>query len=266
MLTGKLSFADVTVRRGSRVVLQELSFSLHAGEVLAVIGPNGSGKSSLIMAAAGLLPAAAGAITVAGRSLATLTAPERARLVAYVPQRSELVAPLAVRTVVAMGRYAATGAAFGAAAAAETERVDAALAAVDAGNLAGRSFAELSGGEAQRVLIARALATGADILLLDEPTSALDIGHRLALGAVLRSRARAGDAVLVALHDLNEAYGLADRILLLDRGKPCALGPPATVISADPIRAVYGVDLVPAAAYAFRRATGEATAQLAEGR
>jgi iron complex transport system ATP-binding protein len=250
----KLEFADVTVRRGTRVVLQNLSFSLSDGEILAVIGPNGSGKSSLVMAAAGLLVATNGTIRLGGRDLASLTAPLRARAVAYVPQRSELVAPLAVRTVVAMGRYAAAGAAFGEAPAQETAQVDAALAAVDASHLAERSFAELSGGEAQRVLIARALATGADILLLDEPTSALDLGHRLALDDILRKRAQAGDAVLVALHDLNEARALADRVLLLDRGTRSALGAPDEVIAPAPIRAVYGVDLIPNHAHGFRRA------------
>jgi iron complex transport system ATP-binding protein len=245
-----LACERLALARGGRPVLAGIELALHAGEVLAVIGPNGSGKSTLVLAAAGLLEPAAGSVRARGEDLARLDPRARARLVAYVPQRSELVAPLAVRTVVAMGRYAADqvpGAGPGTAAA-----VDAALAAVDALHLAGRSFAELSGGEAQRVLLARALATGAGILLLDEPTSALDIGHRLALGALLSARARAGDAVLVALHDLSEARQLADRVALLHGGRLAALGPPDAVIAPDPVRAAYGVELVPGGGFGYR--------------
>jgi iron complex transport system ATP-binding protein len=250
-----LAFAGVTLARGGRDVLADINLTVAAGEVLAVIGPNGSGKSSLVMAAAGLLAPTAGAVAVHGRPLATLPARERARLVAYVPQRSELVAPLSVNAVVAMGRYAAGPASAGSAfttGATDAAAVAAALGLVDAAHLAGRSFAELSGGEAQRVLLARALATGARILLLDEPTSALDIGHRLALAALLRARAAAGDAVLVALHDLAEAHALADRVALLHDGRLAALGPPAEVIAPAPVRAVYGVDLVPGG-FAYRQ-------------
>ncbi|MBA2480069.1 MAG: ABC transporter ATP-binding protein [Planctomycetes bacterium] len=244
-----LTIEGLAVSRGGRVVLRGVDVAIAAGEILVVIGPNGSGKSTLVMAAAGLLTPAQGRVAVRGRDIGRLEPVERARLVAYVPQRSELIAPLAVREVVAMGRFAATATAFGRGSLqrpgpADLAAIDDALGAVDAIHLADRRFTELSGGEAQRVVIARALATGAEVLLLDEPTSALDVAHRLNLASLVRRLAGAGKVLMIALHDLAEARDIAGRVLLLVDGGVRAIGPAAEVISAGPIRDAYGVELV----------------------
>ena len=244
--------ASVSVARAGRTVLAQVSLAVAPGTVTAVIGPNGSGKSTLAMAALGLIPLADGRIALDGRDVAQMAASERARRIAYVPQRSALLAPLPVAAVVAQARYAHGAATWPRLASSTRQAAEAALAAVGATELAQRTFSELSGGECQRVLIARALATGAGVLVLDEPTSALDIGHRLALLALVRRLAADGKAVLIALHDLDEVGRIADRVLLLKDGRTLAEGTPAEVVSAGPVRAAYGVELVPNAGLAYR--------------
>jgi iron complex transport system ATP-binding protein len=252
-VSAALELDAIGVRRGGRDTLRGVTLSVAAGEVLAVIGPNGSGKSTLAMAAAGLLPLAAGAVGIGGRAAHGLAPRERALMVSYVPQRSELQAPLAVREVVAMGRYARGDAGgLGRPAPSAAEAIARALAAVDAVGLVDRAFTELSGGEAQRVVLARALATEAPVLVLDEPTSALDVAHRLAFSALLRALAGAGKAVLVALHDLTEARAVADRAALLKDGTLLRLGPVAEVIAPGPVREAYGVELVEGGGFGYR--------------
>jgi iron complex transport system ATP-binding protein len=247
-----LTIASVSVERGGRAVLSDISLAVPPGAVAAVIGPNGSGKSTLAMAALGLIPLAHGRIDLGGREVNSLDAAERARRVAYVPQRSGLIAPLPVAAVVAQGRFAHGAATWPRLAESTRQAVAAALAAVDASHLAARPFSELSGGECQRVLIARALATGAEVLVLDEPTSALDIGHRLALLALIRRLAADGKAVLIALHDLDEVTRIADRVLLLHEGRALARGSAAEVVAPGPVREAYGVDLRPGEGLGYR--------------
>ncbi len=241
-----LRLDEVHLSRGGRNVLHGVSLSAPAGALTVVIGPNGSGKSSLMLAAAGLLPVTRGAVLLGDAPVRALSHRERAQRVAYVPQRSDLTAALPVRAVVAMGRYA-----HGTSPSADAAAVTDALAAVDGLHLAARAFTTLSGGEAQRVLIARALATGAGTLLLDEPTSALDVGHRVALGALLRRLATAGRTIVVALHDLAEAQTLATQVVLLVDGRVLAAGAPDTVITEGPILAAYGVRLVPGGGFGY---------------
>ncbi len=248
----RLSMSGVSVRRGAREVLAGIGLTIAPGEVVVVIGPNGSGKSSLVMAAAGLLPAS-GVIDIEGRAIAALDPLERARLIAYVPQRSELMAPLLVREVVAMGRYVhGDGGNLGTLGTTATAAIVDALTAVDAVALAQRRFTELSGGEAQRVLLARALATGADTLLLDEPTSALDVAHRLALARMVRTLACRGKAVLIAVHDLTEAAAVGDRVILLSAGRVLKTGTPTEVIAPGPVREAYGIDVIAGGGYGYR--------------
>jgi len=244
-----LTVSALSVVRSGREVLHDISLSLRAGDVQVLIGPNGSGKSSLVMALCGLLPPAAGTVTVGGAAIARLSPRARARLVAYVPQRSELGSGLSVAQVVAMGRFAHDGA-WGRDAAHQAA-ISEALLQVDALELARRPFTELSGGETQRVLIARALATRASILILDEPSSALDVAHRLGILRLLRRLAEAGKAVLVALHDLNEATQLADQVVLLRSGRILAQGSPQQVITAEHVRSAYGVTLLPGGGYGY---------------
>jgi iron complex transport system ATP-binding protein len=248
----------LTVRRGKRAVVHAIDFSAAAGAVTVLLGPNGAGKSSVLKAIAGLLPAE-GRIALGAHDAATLDQRARARAVAYVPQESALGAALPVRDVVAQGRFAHGELGFfRRLRPADTAAVGSALERMDASALAERPFDTLSYGERRRVLIARALASQAPILLLDEPTASLDVGHALALLRVLRQVAATGTAVVVVLHHLDEAATVADAVVLLDRGQVAAAGPVTAVIAPEPIRRVYGVEMIANAGFGFRLPAGDA--------
>lgn len=246
-----LAVAELSVRRGARTLLERVSLAVPRGSVTALIGPNGAGKSTLLKAVLGLLPST-GALRWDGDDLRTLPPHERARRLAYVPQRSQLAAPLAVRAVVLAGRYGHVGWAgwYGAE---ERAAADAALTAVDALHLAERGFSTLSAGEQQRVLMARALASGAPCLLLDEPTAALDVGHALDLLALIRAQAAQGRAMLVVLHQLEEARRIADALVLLQDGRVTAAGAPAAVLTSEALARAFGVRPVPGGALGCER-------------
>lgn len=233
-----LEARQLTVSLGGREVVREVSLSAEHGVVTAILGPNGAGKTTLVKALCGLLEYN-GEVRVDGDDLAVLSRLERARRVAYVPQRSALDAPLRVDTVVGHGRYAhARSAGFSAA---DREAVAVALDATDVAELAERSYLELSGGEQRRVLIARALATGARIIVLDEPGASLDIGHALALYELLGRLAAGGCAIITVLHDLNDALAHTERAALFDHGRCVCAGTTAEVLSEQRIRDTYGV-------------------------
>lgn len=249
-----LEARDVTVRRGGREVLVDVSLETVRGAVTGVLGPNGAGKSSLLLAMLGALPEGLerGEVTLEGRPLPSWTADERAQRVAYVPQSTELTAPLTVRSVVAMGRRARRGWAPW-----STPRgdgaVDEAMERTDVAGLAERRFDALSGGEQRRVLLARALATEARVVLLDEPAASLDVGHGLALYARLRELAVDDYALLVVMHDLDDALRFTDRAIMLDGGRVVAAGPTEEVITSERIGKVYGVHMHADAGLRFSR-------------
>jgi iron complex transport system ATP-binding protein len=195
---------NITARLGIRTVLRDVSLTINAGEVVAVVGPNGAGKSSLLKVLAGLLQTADGALTLGGTPHTALTPSHRALQLAYLPQHRAIHWPMLVRAIVGLGRlpHQATGRTTEAR---DTAAVDAAMAAMDVTAFADRHVLALSGGEQARVLMARALAQEPKLLLADEPTSGLDLSHQFALADVLRVRAAAGVACLVALHDLSPA-------------------------------------------------------------
>ena len=239
----------VSVTLGGRRVLQDVTLDASPGEVLALLGPNGAGKSTLLKALAGLLPYQ-GRVEIGDTDVASLSPRQRAKRISYVPQRSLLRSALSVEEVVALGRYVHSGG-FGGVSGSDREAIDRALATAHADVLRDRIFTQLSVGEQQRVLLARALASDASILLLDEPTSSLDVGEGLAVLRLIRKLAAHDHTLIVVLHDLADARSTTDRALLLQEGRVIEQGDTADVVSAGPIRAVYGVKLVENARIGF---------------
>lgn len=233
-----LTLEKVGVRLGARTVIAEASFALGVGQVLALVGPNGAGKSTLLRAIAGLVPHE-GRVSIEGRAV---TARERVGSLAYVPQQSRLQSPLTVRDVVRLGRFQHQTRLLGTTA--EDERaVTEALVSTRTEGLADRPFTAISLGEQRRVLVGRALATEARILLLDEPDAFLDVGQVVAVERLLRALAASGRTVITVLHSLDLARRVADVCALLDDGVIRAFGAPEAVIHDDHVHPAYEVRL-----------------------
>ncbi|MGE5927423.1 MAG: ABC transporter ATP-binding protein, partial [Gemmatimonadota bacterium] len=210
----QLANASVTYRGGTGPALDGVSVGVASGELVAVTGPNGSGKTTLLRGLLGLVPLAAGSASVDGRAVTAWTRPELARVVGVVTQREETVFPLRVEEAVLLGRYARLGP-LSAVGEDDRRAVAAALARCDAAHLAQRRVDELSGGEWQRVRVARALAQEPRALVLDEPSASLDVRHAMELFELVAELADGGLAALLVTHELNLAARFADRILLL---------------------------------------------------
>jgi iron complex transport system ATP-binding protein len=245
-----IAVSSLTVVRGGHTVVDRVTFTARFGAVTGLLGPNGAGKSSIVKALAGILPYQ-GDVTVDGQSARVLDGPARARRVAYVPQQSDLRAALTVEAVVQQGRYAHQVGQVRSTAR-DREAIAHALDLTDTTSFAKRAFPTLSQGERQRVLLARALATEARLLLLDEPTSALDVGHALKVFALMRRLAKDGYGVLSVLHPLEAAHEWTDEVILLERGRVLASGETRSIIREGAIEEVYGVRLVPHGALGFR--------------
>ena len=234
-----LHIENLTVSYGSRRVLTDVSLEVNSGEVVAIIGPNGAGKSTLVRAVSGVVLVQGGKVSANGDDLLTLPPMKRARYLAVVPQAVSLPPAFTVWETVLMGRTPYLNF-LGQVSAKDEEIARLALQKVDALDLAERRVGELSGGEQQRVLLARALAQATPILLLDEPTVHLDLQHQVSLMETVRTLAHADNlAVLIALHDLNLAARYADRVVLLVSGEIKAAGTPRQVLTPELISAAY---------------------------
>ena len=225
-----------------RAVGRGLDLALAAGEVLCVLGPNGGGKTTLFRTVLGLLPAQEGELRLEGHALAQLARGEIARRVGYVPQGTAAQFAFTVRDAVLMGRTAHIGL-FAAPGAADRAAAERAIEALGIGELAERVLTELSGGERQLAMIARALAQGARALVLDEPTASLDFGNQVRVLREVRRLAAEGYAVVFSSHDPGQAFLAASRVLLLARGGAYRQGAPEEVITAENLRQVYGVEV-----------------------
>jgi len=242
-----LKIVNLSVSYGSRRVLQDVSLNVQSGEVAALIGPNGAGKSTLVRAVSGVIPVAGGTVRTNGTDLLALPAMQRARHLAVVPQAVFLPPAFSVWETVLLGRTPYLNF-LGQTSAADEDIARRALVRVDALDLAERRVGELSGGEQQRVLLARALAQSTPILLLDEPTSNLDLHYQVSFMDMVHSLAKQDNlAVLVALHDLNLAARYADRVALLVNGEIKAAGSPRQVLTQEIISEAYHlpVEVVP---------------------
>ena len=219
-------------------VLRELSCAVEPGSLLAVVGPNGSGKTTLLRVLLGLLPPAGGTVTLDGRPVSAWSRREIAREVGVVSQREEEPFPLRVDEAVLLGRYAHLGP-LAPPRPADREAVEVAMARADVLHLRSRTTDRLSGGEAQRVRVARALAQTPSLLMLDEPSASLDVRHEMELFELVRGLADQGLGALVITHHLNLAARYADRMLLLDGGRVAGHGPPAAVLSEESVSRVF---------------------------
>jgi ABC-type cobalamin/Fe3+-siderophores transport system ATPase subunit len=240
-----IRFDDVVVRypKAAEPAVNHVSFEVPPGAITAVAGPNGSGKSTLVRALLGRVPLSGGTINVDGEDTAHLDRRELARRVAVVSQREEPAFPLAVREYIALGRHPhtrlwSTADPLGAAAVARAVEEAEVAAFMD------RTTDELSGGEWQRVRIARALAQDAKALVLDEPTTYLDIAHEMSAFELLDVLARRGQAILVVSHQLNLVARFAQHVVLLHRGAVAAAGTPGDVMRGDVLERVYDWPLV----------------------
>lgn len=240
-----ISFRDVTVRYPTRPVaaLDGVSFAAAPGLLTAVVGPNGSGKSTLVRALLRRIPLAGGSIEVNSAPLSSKNAREFARTVAVVPQREEPALPLPVREFVTLGRHPHRGA-LAALTSADISAVDHAIHLAGAEDTLSRSTDQLSGGEWQRVRIARALAQHTSIIVLDEPTAFLDVAHEMAVFELLDSLAQGGRTVLLISHQLNLVARFASHIVLLNEGKVEARGTSDDVMQGAILERIYQWPLV----------------------
>lgn len=221
-------------------ILKDVSLLAAAGQVTILAGPNGSGKTTLLKCLAGLLRMASGDVGVEGTSLASLSVRKRARRIAYMPQRIQTTFSSTVFDVVLTGRrpYIAWRPSN-----ADFAVVRNAIEKVGVGSLAHRSITELSGGEAQKVFIARGIAQDTPTMMFDEPTSSLDIRHQFEVMELFRRLAREErKTVIVTLHDLNLAAKYADRLFLMRAGRIVASGAPGEVLNEKTIKDVYQVE------------------------
>ncbi len=241
MNAAALALESVAAARGSARVLAGVDLTLAFGEVLVLAGRNGAGKTTLLRVATGLLAPSAGRVLLAGRPLAALSRRDVARTLALVPQDTAIPFPFSALEIVLLGR-APHLRLFGFESREDRRIAHACLERLGIAGLAARNVQELSGGERQLTMIARALAQEPGILLLDEPVAHLDLAHRLALEELLRDWARSGRAALLVSHDLAGAARAADRIALLSEGRVLAAGLPRDVLRPDLMRAAFGVE------------------------
>lgn len=241
MSTG-LNVSGMSVRVGGKLLLDGVDLVAAQGEVTGLIGPNGAGKSTLMRAMLGLVACDGGQARFNGADLLTMPGRVRAQLAAFVEQSGGTDARLTARDVVLLGRIPFQSL-WQARPSMEDDRVVAeALDAVAMQDFSGRLYHTLSGGEQQRIQIARALAQQPQLLVLDEPTSHLDIHAQLAMLALLRRLAGQGATILVALHDLNLAAGFCDRLVVLHEARLVAAGRPETVLTPALLREIYQVE------------------------
>jgi iron complex transport system ATP-binding protein len=240
-----IEFNDVAVRypRSTASALGGVTLAAGRGLLTAIVGPNGSGKSTLVRALIGRIPLERGEIRVDGLATTGLTRADLARRVAVITQREDLAFPLLVSEYVALGRFPHLGI-WHAAEANDRRAIDASIDAAGVAALRERRIDALSGGEWQRVRLARALAQGGDALVLDEPTTFLDVGHEMSVFELLHGLARTGKAVLLISHQLNLVARFADQLVLLHRGAVAAAGPPDSVMRAEVLERVYEWPLV----------------------
>jgi len=227
---------------GERQVLDSISFEAGYGRFLSVLGPNGVGKSTLFRCMLGLLRPSAGTVTIEGNDITSMSAAQLSRHIAYIPQSHNPVFNFSVLDMVLMGTTAQLGQ-FSSPGKAQQELAESSLERLGILHLKDRSYANISGGERQLVLIARAIAQSAKILVMDEPSASLDFGNRIRVMQTVKKLVQDGYAVIQSTHDPDQAYMYSDMVLALYGGKVLARGTPQETINDKVISTLYGVDV-----------------------
>ncbi|MDD3071578.1 MAG: ABC transporter ATP-binding protein [Methanoculleus horonobensis] len=233
-----LHVQDIHFRYGNTPVLSGVSFSVEKGELCGLFGPNGSGKTTLFKCCLRFLSAEQGSVLMNGENVAQCTIERLARLVAYVPQEHRPPFPYLAREVVLMGRTPHLGGFFGVRRRDREIAMDA-LATLGIGDLADRPYNQLSGGQRQMVLMARAIAQDTPVLFLDEPTSALDFQNQMRIWQIMRDTTGEGKTILACSHDPNHVAWFCDRVVVVGSGSVVAEGRPEDVISEDVLATIY---------------------------
>ena len=234
---------NVTVRLGDVTALTSITTSVSSGTFLGIVGPNGAGKSTLLRTITGMVSPETGTVLINGRPVSTLSSRERSRQIAVVPQETSVAFDFDVSDVIRMGRTPYLGR-FSPGTQADSEAVAAAMERTDVTQFADRPISSVSGGERQRILLARAIAQDTPLLLLDEPTASLDINHQIRTLDLISTLVADGKTVIAAIHDLNLAARYCDEVLLLDAGSFVDRGPPETVLTEETVRQTFAVDSV----------------------
>jgi len=236
-----LELQDLGIEINGRWLLREISLCFAPGHLTALLGPNGSGKTTLLRLTAGLWSPSSGQVRINKRDLLSIPRRQLARQISFVPQDTQLSFAFTIRDAVAMGRHPHLGR-FAREGLRDRRAIEESMDRADVSRLAGRLVTEISGGERQRVIIARCLATEADAILLDEPTASLDIYHTLEILELCKELARGGKTVVFAVHDLNAAARFADHVVLMHNGRIFTHGSPAEVLTDSAVRHVFGVE------------------------
>lgn len=238
-----LKAENLSLSLGNTIVVDGVSIHIHDGEFVGLIGPNGAGKSSLLRMLAALSLPNKGEIDIAAEnslaSIKKISAPMRARFMAYLAQHESPAWPLSVKNLVALGRSPWNSTVN--TSADDEAAIAAALEMTDVKSLAERPVTELSGGELQRVLLARVFAGKPRLIIADEPIAALDVYHQLHIMELLQAHSQQGGAVIAALHDLSLAARFCSRLVLMHHGKLVAVGEPVQVLTPENLAQVYGV-------------------------
>lgn len=227
---------------GQRPVLRDVSLAANGGEFVSVLGPNGAGKSTLFRCILGLLQPSSGSICIDGSSVSELSAAQLARKIAYIPQSHNPVFNFSVLDMVLMGATAQLGS-FESPKQKHIRQAEDALERLGIFHLRDRGYGNISGGERQLALIARAIAQQAKILIMDEPSANLDFGNRLRVMQTVRELTRDGYTVIQSTHDPDQAYRYSDKILALHNGSILAWGTPADIITGPVISKLYGTEV-----------------------